>query len=268
MKPRKLLALILCLVLCLTALLACKDEPTDNNDNNAGTPPSTEGAGDGKEEGSELDQYVARARAYYKNACVKITTELTAMQGDTALPGEKTVCFVQGESKTTFTGENLDTVLHIYVDGKLYAPSTKKFYQVPNMPFFTQNYIAPEFHVQFFEAFEYAEVTITKNPDGTVTVSGKSPAEEAKGEVEALFGPTLAMEDATFDYSSLCSELIFDAEGRLIQQSAKMSASSHAGKLLLQQTESYEYGIPYAVNVPADAATYTAVSSVGDLFLE
>ena len=266
MKLTKLLALILCLLLCLTFLLACKDEPTNNN--NGDTPPSTEGGGDSKEEPSELETHIARARTYYNNACVKITTELTVTKGETLMQEETDLCFVQGENKISFAAGNPNTVLHIYADGKLYAPSTKKYFQFPNIDFLRQNYIAPKFHVTLFDTFQYEEVTVTKNPDGTTTVSGVTPAEEAKGEVEALFGPALALEGATFDYSSLCSELVFDAEGRLLRQCAKVAASAYGSTIQLQQTESYEYGIQFAVNVPADVNSYTAVTSITDLFQE
>ena len=110
------------------------------------------------------------------------------------------------------------------------------------------------------------EITVTINRDGTVTVTGTLPATAAQEDISILFGPMIPLENAKFHYSAMTSTLVFDAQGRLLSQSATVSATAQAVPFTLTKTQRYDYGVQYSVSAPADAASYTAVNSIGDLY--
>ena len=266
MKLFRLFSLLLCLAMLLS-LFGCSDAATqDGNEDTPADPPASNNNETKDPTLAELENYIARAKNYYNLACVKITDTLLVEEGGTALPEESSSFFAEGENKITFANEALTDVTYICANGTVYVPSTKKSYRLPSIAAIKDSYVAPKFQVTLFDTFQYEQIKITKNEDGTVTVTGSSPASQAKEDIAILFGPMIPMENAKFHYSAMTSTLVFDAQGRLLSQSATVSATAQTVPFTLTKTQSYDYGVQYSVSAPADAASYTAVNSISDLY--
>ena len=266
MKLFKLLSLLLCLTMLL-CLFGCNDASTSDGNENTPQNPSADNDSETKNPAfAELETYITRAKKYYNLACVKITDTFLLEEGGTALPEESSSFFVEGKNKITFANEALTDITYICANGTLYVPSTKKSYRLPSIPAIKDAYIAPEFQVTLFDTFQYEQIEITKSEDGTVTVTGTLPATAAQEDISILFGPMIPLENAKFHYSAMTSTLVFDAQGRLLSQSATVSATAQTVPFTLTKTQSYDYGVQYSVSAPADAASYTAVNSISDLY--
>ncbi len=110
-------------------------------------------------------------------------------------------------------------------------------------------------------------IVAENDSDGNTVIVGKGASETAKDFLEALFPQDLNL---VIDYEGVEFRATIDSEYRLLNQTAKLSASMNmppvSASISISTVTTYDYGDQYAISAPTDADAYTQVDSLDKLY--
>ena len=269
MNIKRITALLLCLLLSLSLLASCSGEQNDP-DENLGSSEEDEVNGP-----QTVAEHITAMQDTMEDKAYRITSTVAVSVKDQPAGEENkrvtVVTHQQGDDFALYLTATDTTPYAVYADGVLYAVEAQKKMTMTASDA-KKLLSVGGFDEEWFSSFGFDSEWIGFSK-GNPVINGKGTDSNNSAYVKIARSARVSFPTSEAFYvnaETLHGKLTMSAEDfRLMEQALSYDVEVYNGGDIalyhFDTTDAYEYGEDYAVSAPANAASYTAVTSTDEL---